>query len=108
MSLGERSRLQPRPPVGMEDLLREQQREQGLAELVTYLSLTDDTFRGVFDDTVREHVNWLDQDDRMRTATLPGVTFARGARGRKSASPDRDKSMSLDRDKSTIPNGATR
>jgi Protein of unknown function (DUF3375) len=97
LSLGVRRSLQHRAQVGLAELLREQPLEQGLAELVTYLSLTDDTFRVVFDDTVREHVNWLDQDERMRTATLPGVTFARGARGRKAASPDGDKSMSPDR-----------
>ena len=108
LSLGVRRSLQHRTQVGLGELLREQPLEQGLAELVTYLSLTDDTFRVVFDDTVREHVNWLDQDERMRTATLPGVTFARGARSRKSASPDRDKPTSPDRDKSTIPDRATR
>ena len=75
---------------------------------MTYLSLTDDTFRVVFDDTVREHVNWLDQDDQMRTATLPGVTFARGARSRQTASPDEDKPTSPDGDKFTIPDRATR
>jgi hypothetical protein len=88
LSLGVRRCLQHRTQVGLAELLREQPLEQGLAELVTYLALTDDTFRVVFDDTVREHVNWLDQDDQMRTATLPGVTFARSARGRQTAIPD--------------------
>jgi hypothetical protein len=88
LSLGVRRCLQHRSQVGLAELLREQPLEQGLAELVTYLSLTDETFRVVFDDTVSEHVNWLDADDRMRTATLPGVTFARGARSRKTASLD--------------------
>ena len=100
LSLGVRRSLQHRTQVGLAELLRDQPLEQGLAELVTYLSLTDDTFRVVFDDTVREHVNWLDSDDHMRTATLPGVTFARSARGRQTASPDKDKS--------TIPDRATR
>jgi flagellar motility protein MotE (MotC chaperone) len=88
LSLGVRRCLQHRTQVGLAELLREQPLEQGLAELVTYLALTDDTFRVVFDDAVREHVNWLDQDDQMRTATLPGVTFARSARGRQTAIPD--------------------
>jgi hypothetical protein len=108
LSLGVRRSLQHRAQVGLAELLREQPLEQGLAELVTYLSLTDDTFRVVFDDTVRDHVNWLDADDQMRTATLPGVTFARGARGRQAACPEGDKPTSPDGDKSTIPDGATR
>jgi hypothetical protein len=53
-------------------------------------------------------VNWLDADDQMRTATLPGVTFARGARSRQTASPDRDKPTSPDPDKSAVPDGAAR
>jgi hypothetical protein len=108
LSLGVRRSLQHAAQVGLGELLREQPLEQGLAELVTYLSLTDDTFRVVFDDTVRDHVNWLDADDQMRTATLPGVTFARGARSRQTASPDRDKPTSPDPDKSTVPDGAAR
>jgi hypothetical protein len=102
LSLGVRRSLQHRTQVGLAELLREQPLEQGLAELVTYLSLTDDTFRVVFDDTVREHVNWLDSDDHMRTATLPGVTFARSARGRQTATPK------TPTPKTAIPDGATR
>jgi len=90
LSLGVRRSLQHRTQVGLAELLREQPLEQGLAELVTYLSLTDETFRVVFDDTVRDHVNWRDPEDRIRTATLPGVTFARGAGSRNSGPDDRN------------------
>jgi len=95
LSLGVRRSLQDRTQVGLAELLREQPLEQGLAELVTYLSLTDETFRVVFDDTVRDHVNWRDPEDRIRTATLPGVTFARGV-GSRNAAPDGGKSASPD------------
>jgi hypothetical protein len=49
---------------------------QGLAELVTYLSLSDPAFEVVFDETAREQVTWRD-GGADRTATVPRVTFAR-------------------------------
>jgi hypothetical protein len=72
-----RRALQRGSQVGLTDLLSSQPLAQGLAELVTYLSLTDQTFTVVFDDTRREQVSWTEPDGRTRTATLPGVTFAR-------------------------------
>jgi hypothetical protein len=73
--------LQQRSQVGLAQLLGEQPLEQGLAELVTYLSLTDETFRVVFDEQVQESVGWRDADGHTRTATLPRVTFARATGG---------------------------
>lgn len=82
LSLGVRRALQQRSQVGLAQLVRDQPLQQGLAELVTYLSLTDDVFRVVFDDAAKESVSWRDPDGRTRMATLPRVTFARtsGAR----------------------------
>jgi flagellar motility protein MotE (MotC chaperone) len=79
LSLGIRRALQQRAQVGLAELIEAQPLEQGLAELVTYLSLTDDTFRVVFDDAAQQQVSWLDSGGERRTATLPRVTFARAA-----------------------------
>ena len=81
LALTVRRALQQRSQVGLAQLVGEQPLEQGLAELVTYLSLVDETFRVVFDDRVRERVGWRDADGRTRTATLPRVTFARATSG---------------------------
>jgi len=65
------------PQVGLTELVREQPLRLGLAELVAYLSLTDESFRVVFDETRAEQIRWHDTDGRERAATLPRVTFAR-------------------------------
>jgi hypothetical protein len=79
LSLGVRRALQQRSQVGLAQLIRDQPLEQGLAELVTYLSLTDEAFRVVFDGEAKEGISWRDSDGRTRTARLPRVTFARTA-----------------------------
>jgi Protein of unknown function (DUF3375) len=79
LSLGVRRALQEHAQVGLAELIDSQPLEQGLAELVTYLSLTDDTFRVVFDEAAQQQVSWLDSGGERRTATLPRVTFARTA-----------------------------
>jgi flagellar motility protein MotE (MotC chaperone) len=76
-----RRSLRHRSQVGLAELLREQPLEQGLAELVTYLSLADPTFSVVFDERTREQASWHDPEGQMRTATLPRVTFARTGSG---------------------------
>jgi hypothetical protein len=75
-----RRALRHSPQVGLAQLISEQPLEQGLAELVTYLSLSGPGFRVVFDEAVRQQVSWHDEDGRLRSAELPGVTFARSSR----------------------------
>jgi hypothetical protein len=87
LSDGVRRSLRHRSQIGLTELLREQPLEQGLAELVAYMALTDATFRVVFDETAREQASWNDPDGRMRTATLPRVTFARAAAQPTAAQP---------------------
>jgi hypothetical protein len=77
LSGGVRQALRERPQVALARLLSDRPLEQGLAELVTYLSLSDPSFRVVFDDQARDRVSWRDPDGRERAATLPRVTFAR-------------------------------
>lgn len=63
--------------VSLSDVLTACPLEQGLAELVTYLSLRDPEFEVVVDEDGREQVRWYDPDGRMRTASLPAVSFVR-------------------------------
>jgi hypothetical protein len=79
LSLGIRRALQHSGQVGLAELIDSYPLEQGLAELVTYLSLTDDSFRVVFDEAARQQLSWQDAGGQRRTATLPRVTFARAA-----------------------------
>jgi hypothetical protein len=72
-----RTALRRTPQVGLASLIRVAPLAHGVAELVTYLSLRDDTFTIVYDDTVSEQVSWVGPDGFGRTATLPRVTFTR-------------------------------
>ncbi len=90
LSASVRGELRRRPQVGLTRLLDDHPLEQGLAELVTYLSLTDPEFTVVFDDDVTERVSWPDADGRRRAATLPRVTFTRpGTRPETARADDR-------------------
>jgi hypothetical protein len=105
LSLGVRRALQQRSQVGLAQLVSEQPLEHGLAELVTYLSLTDEAFLVVFDEQAMEQVSWRDPDGGDRTATLPRVTFARTAGG--SRGPERaDAARTAGRGRTASPDGA--
>jgi hypothetical protein len=76
-----RAALRGRPQTGLAPLLAEHPVQDGLAELVTYLALTDPAFRVVFDEQEREAVSWADAEGSAKTADIPRVTFLRaGAR----------------------------
>ena len=72
-----RAALRRTPQIGLAELVAAAPLTHGVAELVTYLSLRDDAFTIVYDDTRAEQVSWTDQDGRSRIATLPRVTFTR-------------------------------
>ena len=74
---GVRRALRSRPQVGLAELVARYPLQQGVAELVTYLSLQDETFAIVYAEQHREQITWSAADGRARTATLPRVTFAR-------------------------------
>lgn len=61
--------------------------EQGLAELVTYLSVAADTEDAVIDDTSRQAIDWTDEDGNRRQATLPLVIFTRNGSSRDAMAP---------------------
>jgi hypothetical protein len=69
--------LRRAPQVGLAELVSREPLRQGLAELVAYLSLRDEGFQAVFDDTRTEQVRWTEPDGRERAATMPRVTFTR-------------------------------
>lgn len=77
LSSGVRRALQGKAQIGLTELLDQAPLEQGLAELVTYLSLTDPSFQVIFDDNADERVRWRDPDGAERVATIPRVTFTR-------------------------------
>lgn len=79
---GVRSALRRERQVGLGRLVEAHPLAHGLAELVTYLSLSDPAFEVVFDEQVRESVTWQDDENRTRVATLPRVTFTRRAHER--------------------------
>ena len=72
-----RQALRHAPQVGLAQLVADNPIRQGVAELVTYLSLKDGTFRLVFDERHHEHMCWQGADGRERKVTMPRVTFVR-------------------------------
>ena len=71
--------LQHRHNVALPQVIAEQPLEQGLAELVTYLTLTDPSFDTVFDEADHDRVTWTDPGGATRRARLPRVIFSRTA-----------------------------
>ncbi|GGL02623.1 DUF3375 domain-containing protein [Planomonospora parontospora] len=72
-----RRALQQREQIGLARLVGAQPLEHGLAELVTYLSLTGEGFEIVFDEARTERIGWRDAEGVERVAVLPVVTYVR-------------------------------
>jgi hypothetical protein len=72
-----RQSLQQRTQVTLTELLQSRPLQQGLAELVAYLSLAAEPGRAVIDDAVEEQVAWLARNGQRKTARLPRVIFSR-------------------------------
>jgi hypothetical protein len=77
-----RRALQARDQITLQDLVDGAPIEQGLAEVVSYLALDDDTFDVVFDERCPTRLAWYDVDGVQRTATLPTVSYVRTLGGR--------------------------
>jgi hypothetical protein len=77
LAAGVRRALQGHSQIGLAELVRERPLTQGLAQLVGYLALSDDTFQLVFDESRTDEVRWEDGEGVERRATLPRVTFCR-------------------------------
>ncbi|UQX11616.1 DUF3375 domain-containing protein [Candidatus Mycobacterium methanotrophicum] len=74
-----RKALQRCAQIELSEVVAENPITQGLSELVTYLSLDDEGFATVFDETGRASVSWTDDRGVVRTARLPRVIYARTA-----------------------------
>lgn len=74
-----RAALRRESQVGLAALVRAAPLTHGVAELVAYLSLRDEAFAIVYDEASAEQISWAGPDGQDRTATLPRVTFTRGA-----------------------------
>jgi hypothetical protein len=72
-----RRALQLRDQISLPELLEELPLEQGLAELLAWLSLASDSERAVFDDSRHDTITWQDDDGRQRRARLPRIMFSR-------------------------------
>jgi hypothetical protein len=72
-----RKALQTRAQVSLAELVEDHPIEQGLAELVAYLSIAVDDRKAIIDDGRHEVVSWFDAAVGRRQATMPLVIFTR-------------------------------
>jgi hypothetical protein len=70
-----RKALQTRRQISLAELLEAEPIEQGLAELVAWLSLATEDARSVIDEERPQTVWWTDGNGTTREATLPTVVF---------------------------------
>lgn len=70
-----RRALQTRRQIALPELLQEHPLEQGLAELVVWLSLATGDGLGVIDEDREQHIEWTDATGVRRRATMPAVVF---------------------------------
>ncbi|MDZ7768771.1 MAG: DUF3375 family protein [Woeseiaceae bacterium] len=73
-----RKALQTRRQISLAELLDAHPLEQGLAELVAWLSLATGEEAGVVDEERLQNVTWREGNGRTRQATLPTVIFVAG------------------------------
>jgi Protein of unknown function (DUF3375) len=70
--------LGPQEQVGLRTVLADTPLQQGLAELIGYLSLAEPGLAVVFDGEHRDQVSWSAEDEEVeRVADLPRVSFTR-------------------------------
>src|SRR5215469_9872172 len=77
LAAGVREALRGQRTVGLKELVTQRPIQQGLAELVTYLSLKDETFQIAYDEQRHEEIGWTDREGASRVVTLPRVSYAR-------------------------------
>ena len=72
-----RQSLQQRTQITLAELLETRPLEQGLAELVAYLTLAAEESRALIDDTVEDRVQWRSRSGQAKSVRLPRVVFSR-------------------------------
>lgn len=75
-----RSVLRGRDQVSLRDLVADRPVQQGLAEVVGYLALTEEDIGTVVDEEHPEQIEYVDAAGRSRVVTLPRVSYIRRAR----------------------------
>ncbi|MEP9392370.1 DUF3375 domain-containing protein [Gordonia sp. VNQ95] len=78
---GVRKMLRRTDQITLTDVVAAAPLRQGLAELVTYLSLDDTTFAKSFDESATDLVTWTDENGTTRTARIPRVIYTRATHG---------------------------
>lgn len=76
-----RQALARRDQVTLSQVLDQAPVTQGVAELVGYLSLAEDDFEVVLDETSHEHLTITDADGRTRAVRMPRTTLVRSRLG---------------------------
>ncbi|MFT4060645.1 MAG: DUF3375 family protein [Legionella sp.] len=64
--------------VTLSQVLQHYPLQQGLAELVVYLSIAANDKHAVFDEQQIEPISWFDNVGIIREASLPRIIFTRG------------------------------
>ncbi len=72
-----RQSLQQRTQITLAELVGSRPLQQGLAELVAYLSLAAEPGRAVIDDSVEDQVEWTARSGHHKSARLPRVIYSR-------------------------------
>ena len=67
--------LQTRTQISLQELTQTRPLEQGLEELIAYMSIAADQQTAIIDDTVKDTITWTDTSGIGRQATLPLVIF---------------------------------
>ena len=74
-----RHALQTQDQISLADLVDAYPLEQGLAELVTYISVATDDAAATIQEGREQAVEWLDSEGTLRRARVPLVIFTRSA-----------------------------
>jgi flagellar motility protein MotE (MotC chaperone) len=77
LSANIRRELSSRDQIALAELVQCHPLEQGLAELIAYLSLAADDPNALIDDGVPTELAWIDAEGIRRAATMPQVVFTR-------------------------------
>ncbi|RLA04266.1 MAG: DUF3375 domain-containing protein, partial [Gammaproteobacteria bacterium] len=72
-----RKALQLRPQIMLAELIEHCPLEQGLAELLAWLSLASEDHKTLFDEIHRDTLHWTDSKGRQRSVHLPRIIFNR-------------------------------
>ena len=77
-----RESLQNQPQISLQQLCQKHPLAQGLAELLTYLELGEESAAGkrftmLIDDAIEDTIHWLGDDQTNRSATMPRITYLR-------------------------------